>query len=284
MPNSRRDWFLFSLITFVLVSMGLGYYFDLQPTNHLLQQRQAEVHDLKRVLNQMNAIIKKQAVISKKYKTLMSTLRVYRRVDNKSIIVSSMYSAIFQGVEKYSLTVESFIPGAWAMQNNLNVLPLKLVVKGAFNQCVAFILSISHSSIPIAMLDFTAVDTNERLVKLEMELVGYFIPGPISNPPNLTKAKVFQLRRDPFVALDRSALQLLSVPTRSIHWVGYVSDANQCWAIALLPNHKAFPVFPGSVLGLEKTKVVRLDEKAVWLELNGKSYQRHYYLEENYGV
>lgn len=54
-----------------------------------------------------------------------------------------------------------------------------------------------------------------------------------------------------------------SIPLQRMKWQGYIKENHITWALMMLPDHKTYAVQAGSVIGLEKAKVLEISDKSM---------------------
>lgn len=146
---------------------------------------------------------------------------------------------------------------------------------GKFLQLVDFIEILSDYSLPIILTDFSLQSISSESVQIDMQFLGIYIAGFGRSPgmwySTQTTSHLKPILRDPFAtpAVNNGVRDdLLSI--HQMRYVGYLQQENLFWGLLMLPNGKTIHVRQGDILGLEKLRVVSVDEKRIQFENNVK--------------
>jgi Tfp pilus assembly protein PilO len=215
------------------------------------------IHERKETEKKLTAEIEsnKKILINAMQSNLPSLIQVEDRLINASDVLNYLsYFWVSHGmvVNKVQLLKRKTILG-------MNVLPVKINITGQFLEFSKLLTYLAEDLRPIVLNDFSlSIDRNKTMVA-EMHLWVFSFRNKI-NGMNSQAGEPKNI--DSWIT---------RVPLQKMKWVGFLQQQQTIWGFVMSPEGKTIEVQVGSIIGLEKGRVMKVSDHDMRIDLGGRN-------------
>lgn len=205
--------------------------------------------------NVLNAIDQNKKILSN---ITFSQQKSLLKIDNKLLETADILAYITHFFVAQNVVIDKVQLLKVKAVAGVNALPVKVSATGDFAALPKLIAALSASSLLVAINDFSLqIDRNGKMIT-EMQLLVFAV---------YVKALAvdFQTSR----ADDMGAL-MNTTSLKQIKWVGFLRDENTIFGLLMLPKGETVAVRAGSIIGVEKGKVMSVGEEGVMIDSRGE--------------
>lgn len=242
-------WYLASLFSGIILLFGYGY--DLKPIWNELHTQKINEKTMASELTHLHALLS-----SNRHDRLVKQENFSNQTDHMQVIPALVAIVRLQGLHLQSIQEQAPL--------------LHLVVRGNFNQLVAFTFMLANDA-AMMIRDFELGETDDK--QLQMTLTMRVENKIISFDNSFINTMHLQ---NPFCGMNHSTTQdlatssnvLSSISLHQIKMVGYIHQGDRSAAMILLPNETTMSIAQGFILGAERGVVTQIQHNQINLTLS----------------
>lgn len=162
------------------------------------------------------------------------------------------------------------------MENHPDAIKLHLIMKANFLQAYAFIMSLHDFDYPVAIADFSYVQSEKEAFNFALDFIiakqkKVLVMHSAANPEKLMHHPICdEGNNNQLARLENDVAALQTVPLALLKMTGYFHQGLRDQALINLPGRPTYLVQSGSVLGKERAVVTAVSEDAVAIMLPNK--------------
>lgn len=243
----RVHWLCIYLVVFSLFFISL--FFDVK--QKLIQIGQRRIVE-KNVLDAIE--INKRILLN----AMLNQQKSLLKVDNTLLEKSDILAYITDFFMSRGITVNKVQLLKIRTAAGVNTLPVKVNAIGNFAEFTQLLTGLAASFRPILVNDFSLQIDKNGVMMAEMQLWFFAM-----------HTKAFKVPDQEPQAVNMHTL-LHGVSVKKMKWVGFLRHEQAIWGLLVLPAGQTVEVQAGSIIGVEKGRVVEVKEDGVIVDLMEK--------------